>query len=402
MTARRSYGSGSLLVQVDAKGREVWYGKWRADGRQVKRRIGLKRTRGEADGITKADAETRLRELMAEHASSPATSGRREASQTMGDLWNRYDGARARKLKQRTRDEYEGYMRVHVRPYFGDRPVGKLTREDVAAFVAHLERRGLSPKTIRNLVMFVSSLFNLAVTRGWVALNPAKGIDLPDPEDAGTEELRYLEPHEVTDLVAAVPEGPYRPVDRALYITATMAGLRTGELLALRWESVDFENSRLRVIRAFSGDKVSSTKGRRQRSVPMAPQVASALHELREATSWASPADLVFADPRTGGRLAPTPRRRRWVAAKAAAGIDAGFVFHDLRHTFGTTCARRGVPLATIAQWMGHQSTSTTEIYAMHAPAHLDGALLGEYFASADPRPAGYQLANHSERTARA
>ncbi len=169
-----------------------------------------------------------------------------------------------------------------------------------------------------------------------------------------------------------------------------MAGLRTGELLALRWESVDFANGQLRVVRAYSRSKLSSTKGRRQRSTPMAPQVAAALAELRDQSAWIRPEDLVFCDPRNGRRLADAPRHRRWVAAKAAAGIEPTFVFHALRHSFGTTCARNGVPLATIALWMGHASTTTTEIYAMHAPAHVDGARIGDFFGAADPR-AGYQ-----------
>ncbi len=68
-SAKRAYGSGSIF-EVDG----TWYGKWRVDGRQVKRRIGPKRTRGEADGITKSQAEARLREFMAEVAADDIRS----------------------------------------------------------------------------------------------------------------------------------------------------------------------------------------------------------------------------------------------------------------------------------------------------------------------------------------
>lgn len=387
--SRRAYGTGSVFERTDSKGAVSYYGKWRVDGRQVKRRIGPKRMHGRADGLTRAAAEARLRELIAEHAAEAGGTERRGSAQTFAELALRYDLDRGRRLKARTRADYSGYMRHHIGPYFNDRAIRRLDRDDVALFVSHLERRGLAPKTIANVVLYVSSLLNYAVDRGWLARNVAKGVNLPEPEEAGAEELRFLEPYEVNDLLAVAGGGVYGHVDRAMYATAAMAGLRTGELLALRWESVDLDNGRLRVVRAFSRMKVSSTKGRRQRSVPMAPQVADALIALRDVSRFTRPDELVLGDPRSGARLADASRYRRWTAAKQAAGIDPTFVFHDLRHTFGTTCARNGVPLATIALWMGHQSTRTTEIYAMHAPAHQDGARLGAFFTGSDPRAVG-------------
>lgn len=62
--ARRSYGTGSLAIVTDAGGRETWYGKWYSNGTRVKRRIGAVRTAGARDGLTKAQAEKKLRALM--------------------------------------------------------------------------------------------------------------------------------------------------------------------------------------------------------------------------------------------------------------------------------------------------------------------------------------------------
>ena len=69
--ARRSYGTGSLDVRTDSAGRETWYGKWHANGRRVKRKIGPKRTEGSRDGLTRAQAEAELRRLMAEVQVAP-------------------------------------------------------------------------------------------------------------------------------------------------------------------------------------------------------------------------------------------------------------------------------------------------------------------------------------------
>lgn len=100
------------------------------------------------------------------------------------------------------------------------------------------------------------------------------------------DELRFLEVFEVHDLIEHAGAGPYRQIDRGLYATAAMAGLRQGELLGLRWRSVDFTSSRIRVEENVVRTCRSTTKSRKARSVPMPPQVAVELLALREATAW--------------------------------------------------------------------------------------------------------------------
>jgi len=62
--AKRSYGTGRLYVVVDRGGRASWYGSWWAGGSRVKRKIGLKRPLGTADGLTRTMAERELRRLV--------------------------------------------------------------------------------------------------------------------------------------------------------------------------------------------------------------------------------------------------------------------------------------------------------------------------------------------------
>ena len=62
--AKRSYGTGRLYVVVDRGWRASWYGSWWAASTRVKRKVGLKRTTGNADGLTRAQAERELRRLV--------------------------------------------------------------------------------------------------------------------------------------------------------------------------------------------------------------------------------------------------------------------------------------------------------------------------------------------------
>ena len=75
----------------------------------------------------------------------------------------------------------------------------------------------------------------------------------------------------------------------------------------------------------------------------------------------------------------------RYRHALERAGLSRSFSFHDLRHTFGTTMARAGVPVGTIQAWMGHADLTTTQIYMHHAPRAADTALIDPAFGAAGP-----------------
>jgi hypothetical protein len=119
---------------------------------------------------------------------------------------------------------------------------------------------------------------------------------------------------------------------------AAYTGLRRGELVALRWRDVRSSERVLVVERALSGSVERTTKGRRIRYVPLADQALAALDRLSQRRHFVGPDDYVFASV-AGDRLDPSALRRRFVAARDAAGVPR-LRFRDLRHTAGTLLTR--------------------------------------------------------------
>lgn len=350
------------------------------------RKVGDVRTPGRADGLTRPQAEARLRELMATTVAPKSA----RTPLTIQRLHDRYAADRGKRLKATTLTDYAAIVRNHLARHFGVTSVETWATRDVEAFLDDLIGRDLSAKSIDNYFTYLSTLLNYAVEKEWLERSPAKGVTLPeDPDDV--DELRFLEVVQVHDLIEHAPDGRYRLIDRALYATAAMAGLRQGECFGLLWRAVDVPLSRLRIEENVVRGRRTSPKSRERRSVPLAPRVAAELLALQEASRWTKPTDPVFADPVTGKPLARTPMMERYRVALQAAGIGA-FRFHDLRHTFGTTAARHGFPVTTIQAWMGHSDLRTTQRYMHYAPAHDEAALLGQAFALADPR---YQRATN-------
>lgn len=378
---RRAPGTGSIIVRSDSAGRETFYGKWTtASGRQVKRRIGPKRAPGSSDGFTRRQAEAELRRLM----SAVTVTARTSERLTVADVGARYLAHLERLGRKRsTLISVESTIRVHLSPFFASRALDSISHHDVSDLVAVMEDRGLSAKSIANYVGTASALFAFAMgpRRQWATSNPCRGVELPKIPDA--TEIRFLELDEVEALVSSAQPGAYAAIDRALYRTAAMTGLRQGELLALRWRDVDWTAARIRVRQNYVRGQFGTPKSRRStRSVPMADEVAGELDRLAKVVSAQADDDLVFA-ARSGEPMERAGVLRRYRHALEAAHLDTSHRFHDLRHTFGTRMAAAGVPMRTLQEWMGHRDIETTQRYADYAPNPHEAALVAAAFSTA-------------------
>jgi integrase len=368
-SSRRSYGSGRLFVRVDGGGRETWYGSWYVGGRRVKRRVGVRRQAGRADGLTRSQAEERLRRMIAEVV---APAGQRLTVAEAGAAYVEHLEV-VMERKRSTIADYRGYLSRHLGPYFGSRPLDRIDRSRVEGYLLAKKQEGLSSKTVGNHLTFLHGLFAFAVKREWLTRNVVALVDRPRASRFKERRIKFLTTEELEAALRAVPFDALGAVERPLYLCAAMTGLRQGELLALRWSDVDWEASRVRVADSYVRGAFDSPKSHRGRSVPMADRLAGELERHFQASRWREEDDLVFAHPLTGHVLDSSKLRRRFRAALAAADVR-DITFHGLRHTFGTQLAAAGAPIRAIQEWMGHAAISTTEIHAHYAPDPTGGA----------------------------
>jgi integrase len=225
-------------------------------------------------------------------------------------------------------------------------------------------------------------LFNYAKApqRRWAGANPCEGVELPGVHESS--EIRFLDEAEWEALLRHVQHGDYAAIDRAFYVTAVMAGLRHGELIALRWRDVDWVAGRVRVRQNHVLGEFDTPKSRRgSRSIPMADRLAGELDRLHKALGGPDDDALVFPDPISGGPLDKAANLRRYRKVLRAAALDETHNLHGLRHTFGTRMAAAGVPMRVLQEWMGHRDISTTQRYADYAPSQHESDLMERAWA---------------------
>jgi integrase len=374
---RRSYGTGSLFVRRDARGREYWYGQWWAGNRRPKRKLGPKRPPGSRDGLTRGQAERALRQLIERESAAAQATPERRLSLT--DLGGRYVDHREQVMerKRTTIQDYRIILSRHLTPFFADKAIERISPGDIEAYMHAKRREGLATKTIQNQLAFLNAVFVFAIKRGWANSNPVAHVERPRKTQGSKRRLRFLQPAELDALVRNVPDDALGHVERVLYLCAAMTGLRQGELLGLRWADIDWTAGRVRVADNFTRGQIDSPKSHDGRSVPMADRVAGELERLHQRSRFQADSDLVLCHPHTGNPLDPSKLRKRFKRAlKRAAAPE--ITFHELRHTFGTQLAAAGIPLRTIQEWMGHADAKTTEIYSHYAPDPTRGADLIE------------------------
>lgn len=366
---KRAYGTGSLFAHSGK-----WYGKWRIGERQVKRSIGRKRKPGTREGITRRQAEAKLRKLIEETCFAPP-----EDRLTVEDAGSRYVHHVEHVLERKpsTVQDYKLVLRKHLAPFFGAKAIDRIGPDDVAAYMHAKIGSGLSAKTVGNQLTFLHGVFRYAVKRGWAPTNPVAAVDRPKQQGIDPD-IRYLTTDELEAVIRKVPDDALGKIERVLYRVAAMTGLRQGELVALRWRDVDWVAGVVRVRRTFTRGKWGTPKSKRSsRAVPMADRIARELELHFQRSEFQGDDDLVFCHPQTGNPYDPSKMRERFKDAVKAAKVRA-VRFHDLRHTFGTQMAAAGAPLRALQEWMGHRDYKTTELYADYAPDPSQGAKWAE------------------------
>ena len=128
MTARQSYGTGSLWERGDQGGAVTWYGEWRADVRKVRRSVGPKRAEGGSEGLTRTQAERELRRPMAEGKPSSG-AGDRLTLEEVASPYRAHVEALGR--KRSTLTALDSTLRVWLVKRLGDRSLDRIRPEDV-------------------------------------------------------------------------------------------------------------------------------------------------------------------------------------------------------------------------------------------------------------------------------
>ncbi len=242
-------------------------------------------------------------------------------------------------------------MRLRVLPEFGSRKLAELDRTDLQGFVFGLLEVGLSPRTIDTTLGGLRGVYRHALDMGDVSVNPTAALKLPR---SNVRRGRVADAIEGQRLIAALAAE-----DRPYWATAMYAGLRRGEIQALRARDADLAAGVLHVEYGWDEKdgpiELKTRSGRRR--VPITTWLRENLleHQFRERRTGE---ELLFGRTEADV-LRPEAYQRRADKAWDVAGLER-ITPHECRHTYASLMIAAGVNVKALSTFMGHANIRIT------------------------------------------
>lgn len=288
------------------------------------------------------------------------------------------------KLKPTSLNRKEVTLVNQVYPHIGNIPINQITHADIQDMVDALYNEGLSYSTIKKAYEAVNGCIRAYRIKSAIPFNPCEGITLPANIQRSVsnivffnEEQRILIKEEATRRY-----GNGKPVYRLgnAIIVLMYTGLRIGELLALTWDDVDFENKTISVdknavvVKATPSNKARyeiinqlSTKTKSGRRI--IPMSATACIAMREIFNINGDKKHVMSTE-TGTQNLPRNINRMFHSILTKTGISKGTKdlcgVHALRHTFASMLFQNGCEVKVASEILGHSDTKITENIYIH------------------------------------
>jgi integrase len=263
----------------------------------------------------------------------------------------------------RTHEYYVTQAEKHIKPHIGGTRLEKISPVLLRGFFSSLADAGVSANLQSKIGTTIGVMLAYAVSLGLLNHNPARDVKKPRRTKF---ESRTWNANELRTFLDAAQGDRFE----ALFILACDTGMRSGELLGLRWQDVDFDGSAVNVRRSAQKGGLKEPKtAAGHRRIPLSPSTVAALNVRRKAAlvEGTYAADrTVFCNQVGGLMLHANLYHRHFVPLVVKAAVPK-IRFHDIRHSAATLLLGGGVDLATVSARLGHASKATTVAFYAHA-----------------------------------
>ena len=279
------------------------------------------------------------------------------------------------KLRHTTKGSYLNLIKNHITPFFKDMRLSEITTSTIQAFLNANSEKAHS--TVRQMRVILHQIFDLAVEDGHMKTNPtnSKRLYIAARKE---QKRRALEDAEINAIIKGIP--CLKSEDGALLALLLFTGMRRGEVLALRWEDINWKKRLISVQRSVTYHNNHPVLGETKsdagiRLIPLEDQLADILKPLRQLNGFI-----------IGGQepITETTFKRMW--QRISKKIDLfGATPHIFRHTYITLAASSGLDVKTLQSIAGHSDIKMTlEKYAHAREKKVmeAGEIIGNVFRS--------------------
>lgn len=330
MGKRRPSGDGMVRKREDGR----WEGRivigHKDNGEPIFRYVSAK---------TQKDLLKKLHQNIEEYRDVNLCEDRKMSLREWLDRW--LEEYVAPSVRPSTLEGYRGYIQRNIKPHLGDKPVGKITTEDIRKLYRELQAHGrqeehpqygyrLAGSTIRRIHGVLHEALDAAVRENMIARNPTEGVTLPKKKAVPKQ---ILNDAQLERFMKVIQEDK---IWHDFFYTELTTGLRRGEICGLMWSDFDEAHGTLsirRTVHAQKGGRLTTgeTKtGTGKRTITLPPSTANLLSERKKH----SYSEWIFPDPlRPEWPMRPNAAYIHLKGLLKQAGLPS-IRFHDLRHPY--------------------------------------------------------------------
>ncbi len=258
--------------------------------------------------------------------------------------------------RESTRYDFELNYKNHIAPTFGKRKIDSLKVSELKKWQSKLLEK-LKPRTVRNIRSVLSSILMDALRDEIISTNPLNLIKVPEIEDADICPFSEEEMFHILEK----SEGQ----NRNFLALAFFSGMRSGEMIGLRWDDIDFKRAEIDISQAIRMGRIGSTKTKSSKRV--IDMIATLTPYLLEQKNLTGNNEYVFTDDK-GEHIYDIKRIRdySWKEVLKKCGFKYRPIYHT-RHTFATVMLENGEDILWVSHMLGHKNANITlAIYARY------------------------------------
>ena len=343
---RKRHQQGSLKVV-----RKSWIAQWWEEGHR------RNKTLGKIKNMTKSQAQDKLVEILAlinKKQEGPSEEWK------FGDFVNQvYLSWYRRKWKKSTTACNVDRLKHHLSCEFAGRTLGTFTRAELQDFLDRKAAAGLSFSTVDHLRWDLKQIFDMAVAEDYLRKNPAALLFTPG--QAHRAKGRAMTWQEVR-LLFSVLEAR----ELAVCMLATIAGMRPGEIFALKWQHIRTDHVEIEQ-RLYRGKIDSPKTDQSKRSVALSQGLQSEIARWRSQSGDPGPEGWVFPSETLKTPLSKDNCWRRWIAPRLKVVGLEWVNFQVMRRTHASLMRELKVDPKIVADQLGHSVDVNLNVYTKTA-----------------------------------
>jgi integrase len=241
---------------------------------------------------------------------------------------------------------------------FGTIDIDEFTSSLVESYLSDGLKEGLKPATVNRRLACMKHMFRKAYEWGNCSEGKLQEIRKVKFFRENNQRIRYLEPDECQALIHICEKYPRLRHLKSIIITAMNTGMRRSEILALKWEQLDFRRGVINLRDTSNGE---------ERQIPINEVLAETLRGI--VRNFDSPYVFVDSQGKPYKHI-----REAFASACRRIGVK-DFRFQDLRHTFASHLVKAGIEISTVSKLLGHKSMAMTLRYSYLAPDQMKAAV---------------------------